>query len=69
MRPRLFRPPVVIPMSDLETTKSDFVITRRRFKNLRRRFKNLRRRFQFFKKRAAGDVTFSVLLRLMIRRK
>lgn len=51
MRPRLFRPPVVIPMSDLETTKSDFVITRRRFKNLRRRFEKSRRRFLFFLKK------------------
>jgi len=51
MRPRLFRPPVVIPMSDLETTKSDFVITRRRFKNLRRRFEKSRCRFLFFKKK------------------
>ena len=45
MRTRLFRPPVVIPMSDLETTKSDFVITRRRFKKSRRRF-------LFFKKKS-----------------
>ena len=52
MRPRLFRPPVVIPMSDLETTKSDFVITRRRFEKSRRRFEKSRRRFLFFKKKS-----------------